>query len=234
MAIAFDASAQGVATGFNGGPRTVNVTHVCTGTSLILIVWVAIWQDTGGTGTVSAITYNGVALTRAIASTRSTSMAGEMWYLIAPATGSHTLAVTVTGATDGIRVASGSFTGVDQTAPLGVTNTSTGTSGNPAITLTTATANSVAVAGLCRFGNTAITASTFSNMQRANANNVTMVWDYKLTTTAGAQTATETGAVIQDWMMGAAEFKPDTGGTTTTTTTTTTIAPDTNKWFMFL
>lgn len=208
MSIALDTSNQGVATGFSVGPRTVTYSHTCTGSQLILVVWVALWQDVAGTGTVTAITYNGVALTQAIPSTTSTSMAGEMWYLIAPTTGANTLSVTVTGATDGIRVASGSFTGVDQTSPLGVTSTSTGASGNPAVSITTATANSVAIAGLCRFANIAITATTFTNLQRANANSVTMVLDYNLNTTATTYTATETGATANDWIMGAAEFKP--------------------------
>lgn len=210
MAIALDTSAQGVATGFATGPRTVNVTHICTGSNLLLAVWVAIFQDVSGTGTVSAITYNGVALTQAIASTVEGAMAGEMWYLPAPATGSHTLAVTVTGATDGIRVSSASFTGVLQVSPLGVTNTAIGITGNPAIGITTATANSVCVSGLSRHANTAITASTFTNLQRANANNVTMTQDYNLNGSTGALTNTQTGTAAQDWVMGVAEFKPAT------------------------
>jgi hypothetical protein len=214
MAAALDTSAQGVATGFAVGPRTVTYSHTCTGSNLILVVWVAIWQDTAGTGSVTAITYNGVSLTNAIPSNRSTSMASEMWYLIAPATGANTLSVTVTGATDGIRVASASFTGVLQVSPLGVTATNPSTAGNPAISITSGTANSVLVAGLCRFGNTAITATTWNNLQRANANSVTMVMDYLITTTAGSQTATETGSAAQDWIMMAAEFKPATGGPT--------------------
>lgn len=70
MAVAFDASSSGVATGYNGGPRTVTFNHTVAGSNPVLAVWVAIWQDVGGTGTVSAITYNGVALTQGIASFR--------------------------------------------------------------------------------------------------------------------------------------------------------------------
>lgn len=96
-----------MATGFNAGPRTVSYSHTVTGSNTLLVVWVGIWQDVGGTGTVSSIDYNGTALTSAIASFRSSNMAGEMWYLVNPTTGANTLSVTVTGATDGIRVASG-------------------------------------------------------------------------------------------------------------------------------
>lgn len=221
MAIAFDASSSGVATGFNAGPRTITYSHVVTGADVVLVAWVGIFQDVALTGTVSAISYNGVAMTQAIVPTNQVAMEGEMWYLINPATGSHTFSVTVTGATDGIRVATASFTGVDQSSPLGVTATSVGSSGNPAISITTATANSVSVSGLVRFGNTAITASTFTNMVRANANNVTLTFDYNLNTTAGSYTNTQTGTVSQDWIMGVIELKPTTFPIPTTPTSTT-------------
>lgn len=208
MAIAFDAVASGVATGFAVGPRTISYSHTVTGTNPLLVAWIAIFQDVANTGTVSAISYNSVSLTNCVAPVNSVNMEGEMDYLAAPATGAHTYSVTVTGATDGIRTATGSFTGVAQTSPLGVTNTSTGSSGNPAISITTGTANSVSVSGLSRFSNTAITASTFTNMVRANANNVTMTFNYNLNTTATTYTDTETGTAAQDWVMGIAEFMP--------------------------
>lgn len=204
--IAFATASSGAATGFSAGPTVVSYSHTCTGVNRLLVVWVAIFQDVAGTGAVSAITYNSVALTNAVPSTRSTAMAGEMWYLVAPASGTNTLSVTVTGANDGIRVASISFINAAQTSVLGTTNTSTGASGNPAVSLTTGTANSASVAGLSRHGNTAITASTFTNAVRANANNVTMVADYNINTTATSYTDTETGTAVQDWMMGIAEF----------------------------
>lgn len=216
MAIALDTSASFLAAGFNAGPTTLTNNYTVTGTNPILAVWVAIWQDTGGVGTVTTCTFNGVSLTKAQAVGPEGSMAGEWWYLKAPPTGLHSLVVTVTGAVDGIRVMPISFTGCDQTAPLGVVGPTTalGISGNPAISITSGTANSVLVAGLSRFGNTAITATTWTNAQRANASNVTAVADYLITTTAGAQTATETGSVAQDWAMSAIELKPFVGGAT--------------------
>lgn len=212
MAIAFDAASTGVVTGFNGAPGTTNITHVCTGSNLVLVLWVAVFQDTAPTGTVSAATYNGVSLTKVIPSFNSVAVAGEMWILAAPASGSHTLAVTVTGAVDGIRFEAASFTGVLQVSPLGATNTSTGSSGSPAVSITSATANSVLVSGLNRFANTATTATSWTNIARHNTTNVTTSFDYLVTTTAGAQTNTISGAVTQDWVMGAIELKPTTGG----------------------
>lgn len=208
FAIALDNSGSGVQTGFNSGPSTISYSETCTGSNLLFTSWIAIWQDTGGVGTVSSISYNSVGLSNTIASFKEVNMAGEMWHLVAPATGAHTFSVTVTGAVDGIRVATASFTGVVQSSTVGVTNTAIGTTGNPAVSITTGTANSVAVAGLCRFANTAITATTFTNIVKANANNVTMAFDYNLNTTATTYTDTETGTAAQDWVMGVAEFKP--------------------------
>jgi hypothetical protein len=85
----------------------------------------------GGTtacGSATNVTYNGTALTFAGASTNGT-VRTEIWYLKAPATGTRSIVVTAPYATD-ITASSMSFTGVDQTTPLGtlVTNIGTGTS----------------------------------------------------------------------------------------------------------
>lgn len=209
---ALDASNSGVATGFAAGPRSI--TFSLTNAGNLMVCWVAIFQDTALTGTVSAMTYNSVAFTKALGPLNTANMEGEMWYLKSPTAGANTYSVTVTGATDGIRVACATFTGMDTTSPLGITNNSGGSSGNPAVSITTGTANSVSVSGLSRFANTAITASTFTNIVRANANNVTMTFDYNVNTTAASYTNTQTGTAAQDWVMGVAEFKTSAGGAT--------------------
>jgi hypothetical protein len=84
----------------------------------------------GGTtacGGATGVTYNGTALTFAGAATNGT-VRTEIWYLTAPATGTRSIVVTAPFATD-ITAHSISFTGVDQTTPLGtlVSNIGTGT-----------------------------------------------------------------------------------------------------------
>src|SRR5450432_3741075 len=78
-------------------------------------------------GTTTSVTYNGTALTFAGASTNGT-VRTEIWYLVAPAAGSHSVVVTAPVATD-ITASSVSFTGVDQATPVGtfVSNLGTGT-----------------------------------------------------------------------------------------------------------
>ena len=123
-AIALDSTASSITTGFNAGPVTKTWTHTTTGSNRFLVLFADIWQDVGGTGTITSATYNGTALTKAT-NTRGGGMASEIWYLVAPTTGSNTVSVTVTGATDAIKLATASFTGATQTSPLDVSNTAT-------------------------------------------------------------------------------------------------------------
>src|SRR5450432_24092 len=84
----------------------------------------------GGTtacGTATSVTYNGAALTFAGASTNGT-VRTEIWYLVAPTAGSHSVVVTAPVASD-VTASSVSFTGVNQATPVGtfVSNLGTGT-----------------------------------------------------------------------------------------------------------
>jgi hypothetical protein len=80
MAIAFDVAAQGAS----------NWSHTCTGSNLLLVVTVFSAGDT-----VTAVTYNGVAMTLiAKVGEGGSTLFSYTYYLIAPAVGSHTVAVT--------------------------------------------------------------------------------------------------------------------------------------------
>src|SRR5579862_8089618 len=98
MAIAPDTTTTSITTGFNAGPTTKTFNHTCTGSNLLLVFEIAIWQDVAGTGSVTSASYNGVALTSAGAANTEVSMRSEIWYLIAPTSGSSLVcSVTVTG-----------------------------------------------------------------------------------------------------------------------------------------
>ena len=86
---AFDATATSITTVINN-TITITWTHTCTGSTLLLVLSAAIWQDVAGTGTITSASYNGVALTNIQAVTQ-TQMRSELWYLKAPASGSHAL-----------------------------------------------------------------------------------------------------------------------------------------------
>lgn len=91
------------------GGNPVSFTHICTGDNLILIVGL---RDTNG-DQVTGITYNGIAMTLYL----KYNLAGTDWdyiyYLIGPATGTHS--ITVTGSGSMTLIGHGvSYTGVSQ------------------------------------------------------------------------------------------------------------------------
>ena len=107
MAIAFDAVSfgEGAGTDLNG---TV-MSHVCTGSNLILILGLTI--QTGAT--VTSVSYGGVAMTLIDEYDSGGSGQVKNYYLIAPATGSNDVAV-VTNNNGAWKIGATSYTGVRQ------------------------------------------------------------------------------------------------------------------------
>lgn len=70
--------------------------HTCTGSDLVLIVGVTHWHS-DNTAIVSGVTYNSVALTQIRTDIHGAddSKKTDLWYLLAPATGSNTVEVTM-------------------------------------------------------------------------------------------------------------------------------------------
>lgn len=108
--IAFDAATN---SGYQAAASTYSWSHTCTGTERFLSVDIEVLSVPGTT--VTGITYNGVALTL-IGTQATVSGAGrvECWGLIAPASGSNTIAVTLSASVASAGTAV-SYTGVDQT-----------------------------------------------------------------------------------------------------------------------
>lgn len=133
MALAIDAVTD--ASGSGAGPFAWS--HTCAGSDRVLLVGISYYDSAD---TVSAVTYNSVALTVVSSSTVSNGQyTSTMYRLIAPATGSNTVSVTFTGGVFDFKAGSVSFTGADQTTPLGTAVTATGSSTTPSVTVTSAT-----------------------------------------------------------------------------------------------
>ncbi len=95
---------------------------------------VAIEFSRNSTQTITGVTYNGVALTLIGVATES-SFRTEMWYLVAPAVGSHNIQFTMSAATALNRKFVGigyGLAGINQSTPLGTSNTANNTSVQPA------------------------------------------------------------------------------------------------------
>jgi len=89
---------------------------VAANNNRLLVVSVATNNTSVG---ASSITYNGVALTQAV-SQLSNSCGTQIYYLVAPATGSNTLSYTLSGSTNTLITAM-SFYNVNQVSPLNTT-----------------------------------------------------------------------------------------------------------------
>jgi hypothetical protein len=171
--IAFDAVGSG---NNSGGSTTISWTHTTgSGTNRIMIVGVSIRNTTVS---VSSITYGAQSLTFIRSDTHpSATIRSELWYLIAPASGSATVTVILSGAS---RATGGSctYTGVDQTSPLDANAGGTGRSSSPSQSVTVNTANSWLLGHLAISGSTSTVTSGGAGQ--------TMRWDQVTTGTPAA------------------------------------------------
>jgi Peptidase family C25 len=102
-------------------------------TNRLLIVGVSIQNPDAG-DTVASVTYGGTNLTNVGARSRGTFARTEIWSLVAPATGTYDVVVTLSGTNTASFVAGAiSFTGVNQTSPLGSFFSAGGRSTTPSV-----------------------------------------------------------------------------------------------------
>jgi hypothetical protein len=150
--VQFDAAAT---SGYQAASTSISWSHtVGSQANRCLIVQLAIL----GTGSASAVTYNGVAMTKQ--TNASDGIPGipfiETWYLAAPASGTNTVAVTLSGSLAAVGD-SLSYYNVDQSAPIEA-GTVNGASGSPAsVSLTTIAANSRVVGHLAKLATGTVT-----------------------------------------------------------------------------
>ena len=108
-------------------------TTTTTGSKLLLLVGVSMNIKNSPTTTVSGVTYNGTALTSlGFQNDAGNTRRVEMWYLPNPSTGNKNVVVSVNitaGKTVGVVAGAITFTGVDQTVPLGSFVSANGTAG---------------------------------------------------------------------------------------------------------
>lgn len=102
------------APGAQNGQMTATFAHTVSGANGLLVITVGVHSTT-----VASVTYFGVALTLATRTTSDDATAdAEIWYLLAPATGTHNVVITM-NASDNWNPVAASFTYVDQVTPVG-------------------------------------------------------------------------------------------------------------------
>lgn len=214
-----DATSTSITTGFGAGPVTKTWTNACNSCAIVVLT-ADIWQDAAGTGSITTAKANGSDMVK-VAATRSTAMASEMYYFVATSSGTVALSVTVTGATDAIKMGTASFLGVDTSTPFNASSTAIGTTGNPTASVTTTSDGALVVATLSRFSTTNANTNRTSLFKNAAVSTFAAA-SYQIAGAAGSQSDTYTGTVTQDWSMIIAGFKA--GGLSTTTAKTSATA----------
>lgn len=201
-AITFDASSTKLVNGFRTGTvvATTSLTVGSVNPNPILVMCADVWQDVGGVGAVTGASWKGVALTKVVTSTRSTSMAVECWYLLNPSTGVGVASATFTGATDEIKYIWSVFDGVDQTSPIDATSTNTGAVANATTTITTKSDNAMLFESISLFGTATMTQHTGSTLiWKDNTNATDGGATYKLVPATGSANMGWTWSGNNDW-----------------------------------
>jgi hypothetical protein len=104
---------------------------------------VSLRQTAGGENVLTSLTYAGAALTKIDTADEGNRVA-ELWYRIAPSSGTNTVSATLSGS--GLLdfgIAAISFTGADQTTPVGTPTLGTGTSTTPSVAVNSASGDIV-------------------------------------------------------------------------------------------
>jgi uncharacterized repeat protein (TIGR01451 family) len=166
------------------GTTTLTFAHTTTGTNLVLVVGVSMNISGGVSSTVGSVTYNGVALTKAGAQNDSGNQRRtEMWYLIAPATGTHNVIVTVKvpfAATIGTVAGATTFTGADQTSPIRTYASNYGNTNAPYVDVASDT-NDMVLDTMATLGSRTVTSASGTQVQQwalSTGTNTTDVYGY--------------------------------------------------------
>lgn len=124
-----------------GGVYQATLSHTTSGDNRMLIVGFASAVD----AIASSVTYGGTALTFLKAQNNgadSTNVRVELWGLVNPPLGTNDIVITVPNAYP-LSIGATSWTGVDQTTPLGTAVSAAATSTVPSISVTSATGETV-------------------------------------------------------------------------------------------
>ena len=165
MAITFDASSETDKTGYN---TTHNQNHTCTGSDLILLVGVCVFDSPYDV--VTGITYNGVSMTQVSKKFHTGGRGTYLYVLTGPATGTNTVSISTSSSVRvGIDIVS--FTGAAQSGQPESFSNQEVTSSTKTMTLTVSTDQSILVCS--EFTNRTSSAGANTTVVGFNNNNNT-------------------------------------------------------------
>jgi len=205
-AIAYDASSQGTV-----DSTSLTFSHTVTGTDTILFVEAGQWQ-TGDA--ITGVTFNGTAMTLVDKQqVGSINTYVYLYYLIAPATGTHDVVISSSGSAD-IRGAAASYTGAAQSGVPDATSKSSTTSGGDATGIVTTIADNswVVMSSFHQDCSTGCTAGADTTIRKGGTGNMGVLSDSNAAVTpAGSRTLIVNGnSGSTGWV--AASFAPSVAG----------------------
>ncbi|MEK7952019.1 SdrD B-like domain-containing protein [Luteolibacter soli] len=132
-----------------GSTASVSMSHTVSGTNRLLLVAVNYEDDSTAGMTINTVTFNGVALTRVSRVPSSQEAVAELWSLVNPPAVTANVVVNMTAfsSADALHLAATTFTGVNQTTPLGTVVTAAAATTPMTITAGGATGDLVFVTG---------------------------------------------------------------------------------------
>jgi len=217
--VAFDAGSSATWLGLSS---SISWSHTTSGSDRLLVVGVAIRGTNEGDETVNSITYGGSSLTKILDNginppTGPSNLRTELWYLANPQTGSNTINVSLFGATNAALGAGAvSFTGVDQSSPIGPSTNHTLRSPNQASSISTNLSSTVADSVILDMAmhrdDVSITAGINQSV-RVSSNNTAvsqsiLVFSTKDATAVSSYPMSWSNGAIQNWDHLLVEIKP--------------------------
>ena len=225
--VAVDSSSSGSATLAGTGSPTLSFSHTttATGTNRLLIVGVSVNITNAPTTALTAVSYNGAALTFAGAhNDAGKTRRVEMWYLLAPASGANAVVVTINvpaAVNVGVVAGATTFTGVDQTVPLGSFVSADGAAGANTQLDAPSVVNGMILDTLATDGTQTVTVSAPQvqawNVQQGNNTNPGVNGTASTRTGAPSVPISETFSGTSNWSLGAVSINPTTADIGVTT-----------------
>jgi uncharacterized repeat protein (TIGR01451 family) len=218
--VAVDSSSSGSATLAGAGSPTLSFPHTttATGTNLLLIVGVSVNITNAPTTALTAVTYNGLPLIFAGAhNDTGKTRRVEMWYQLAPASGAHPVVVTINipaAVNVGVVAGATTFTGVDQTVPLGSFVSADGAAGGNTQLDVPSVVNGMILDTMATDGTQTVTVTSPQvpawNVQQGNNTNPGVRGTGSTRTGAPSVPISESFSGTSNWSLGAVSINPTT------------------------
>jgi prepilin-type N-terminal cleavage/methylation domain-containing protein len=211
--VSVDAVSSGTTAAYTD--TTMTVAHT-TGSGSDRLMLVAISYNNNDDETVTGVTYNGTALTQVGERNNGNDAQVYIYILVAPDTGTHNVVINFSSALDEGAIAGVmTFTGVDQSTPLGTFASSIGDDSTPA-TVSISSASGELVFGVVSSEYEALTASSGQD-ERWNMSISGAGTNGAGGTDAGAPTVTMSWSLdpsYNHWAIGGVSIKPSGSGST--------------------